>query len=1099
MADININPNLGPQQNLPADQIVRRKAQTPGLIQSFTRAIKRPIEYVRYWVSPCESPADTLRRIDEAADRGIQRAKNRGVALEPVAPRLHGALDQVLGTQANAERAAALDAAQRGVVADVGPLMPDEEVTRAPLLQDRVDATDWKEEIKVQRDTLSSKLSAFTALLQMRDSCGKVDDNNLALMDLVKRATEGANPPTIWELFTQHYDLSFFEFIQAAWTYWFYYKTSLITNTVNAYLGSFIDNLTKDLTTENSETRTKLFRGLLQNTNQFLIADIQATKDFAFEKDHGDLEDYRNRAIERHYGFSLSELCRSFSERRVEESSPQVVFFKDFQEIPIIKWAFKAFQWFVNRVIIQRSMKSWILPKALESAVNKGLEATQPHNLPFSLSLTRFFTQRLEQLRIKLDTPGSKVAKPDGKFPGTEALPETIKYLKLALALEDAKTPLELRRKFQEIEKDKGWGLKPTIAQALEKSIVESSDLLFRYLDETAQSGELFARLLELSIAPFSGVAKDQAILQAEYKEEKSKLERTAQDVFKRLVSQGVSEVFNGGNTQDSNNAANESFDDQRVIATKSTEELSEICTRMALKIEQSREAPTPENNVQSDIASFLQIMQVLASRKELQEELKSVKGVDQNAIWRVLTPLFERAERIQERVLNLQELQDHYPSHAAVVLHLNEMRDLMRSIREQFHAQPRHLQTPLIQSLGKTADDITKCLGAKAPLRIRLQQFIVEISQLSESIVKEQQAIDAIHKLYPPRNHIVEEDSPEGLLDQMLNYERGIHPRGFKPQACMAEIGKYLAHFPPAERGELERIIGNGSNLRTKWTALGAALQGIYARHAEAKNRDKALLDQTLDASTNWVQEKTVKYNLVKQDDHNKMRAEMGAISAEVAGLKRDVSKMELNLSTSLSPRVSALASLATPIALGAAGFTPWLTIPLSLVGGGFGKWMHGVGGSNDSGARSIAKKVAIVGAGAAAAYLGWVPAATTYLSGFVPAGLSSTVAGLVPAGVSAAVAGWVPERIASVGGSAAASLASGGGSIASYLASSQGTAAATVAYTGWSGLKVFNSNTASEANDQVWELFTNAHRLSLAPRVYKAATTRAMKALSE
>jgi hypothetical protein len=1095
MADINVNPNLPLQQDVPPAPRMRRSSAPTGFLNSIYRNVKTPFEYGAWIFSPWKGPADTLRRIDEAADRGIQRAKTRGVALEPVAPQLHAELDQLLGTHEEADRTAAINAAQRGPIADIHPLLPDPEITRAPGLQERYDATDPKDQIILQRGRLAKKLSVFTVLLQMRERCGEVRDrqgnveeNNLALMNLVKKATEGDTLPTVWELFTSHYDLTFFQLIKAAWFYWVYYQTSIIDNTVSEYLRSFIDHLTKDLVKPNSETRTLLFRSLLKNVNQFLIADIQATKDFAYEKDHGDLEDYRNRAIERHYGFSLSELCRSFSESMVENGSPEVKFFEEFQKIPVLGWAFKAFQSLVNWLIIRRAMKSMILPPSLQSAVNKGLEATQPHNLPFSLALTRFFTKRLEELRKELKNPASREAKSEGKFPGTEALPETIKYLKIALALEGpevegsdvevAQTPLELRRKFEEIEKDKGWGFKPIISKSIEKSINDAGDLLFRFLNKEAQSGKLFANLLELSTAPFSGEQNDPTLLAAQYKEEKSKLERTAEGVFKQLVNKGVSEVVNGTDTKESEQTASDSFDDQRVVVHKSVEELSAICTRMAQKVERSREAPTPENNVQTDIASVLQIMQALASRKELQEEFKNVKGVDQNAVWRVIVPLIERTESIQERVLKLQELQDHYPSHANVVRHLNEMTHHLRSIRNQFHAQPRHLQNPLIQSLGQTADEITQCLGAKAPLRLKLQEFIIQISELSENVVKEQQAIDAIHRLYPPRDN-AEEDAQEGLLDQMLNYERGVHPQGFKPKACLSEIGKYLVHFPAEERIELERIIGNGSNLRTKWTVLGDALQRIYTRHTQAKNRDSALLDQALDAANNWVQEKTTKYNLVKQEDHRQMRAEMETISTEMAALKKAADEMELNLATSLSPRANQAARLSLPVVAGVAGFAvagPAGAVGASLLTGGVVKWLHGMkGSSNDSSLASIGVKAGVVAAGTLAAWYGWAPAALTYASSFVPAAVSSTVAG------------WVP-----------ASVATTGAAVSSYFAGAPVVAAATATYTGWSTAKVVKSHAEAEANDQVWKLFKSARRLSLAPRVYKAATTRAMKELT-
>jgi len=1078
MANINVNPNIPLQRNQPVQVPAKSSSYLGNLLNTVYLGMRRPIDHAWYKRSPSDNPSRALKRIDEASERGLQIAKTRGVPLEPIAPRLHGEIDQILEIQGKANRIEAMNRAEVGEVANIHPLEPDAEVTRAPDPQARVDATDWKVQIVVQRVNLSRKLSAFTALMQMRDRCGRKDENNLGLMNLVKRATEGPNPPTIWELFTSHYDLSFFEKIQAAWFYWIYYQTSLISNTVSAYLVSFIDEITKDLTQKNSETRSLVISGVLQNANEFLIEDIQAARDFSNGVDHGGLDKYQDRAIERHYGFSLTELCKKFSEKRVDQSDTRVPFFEAFQQIPVIGWGFKGFEWFVNRFIIQKAMKTWILPNALESGVNKGLEATQPHNLPFTLSLTRFFTQRLEQLQEKIKD-GTEAPKAETKFPGTELLSPTIKLLLQALSLEGLKTPKELRDKFAEIERGKNTADKK-IEDGIEEGIVEASDLLFKYLNETAESGELFAKLLELSVAPFSGEAKEQALLEAEYKEEKAKLERTARTVFQEISRQAITRIINGPKTEDSQQVAASSFENQKKITDKTVEELNVVCTRMAAKVEQSRVAPAPENNVQTDIGSVLQTLQVLASRKELQDKLVGVKPVDQDAIWRALTPLLTRAEEIQGHVLKLQKLQDHYPAHAAVVTHLTEMKELLRSIRDQFHAQPRHLQNPLIQSLGKTADEITKCLGTKSLVHLKLQAFITQISQLSDSIVKEQQVIDAIQeRLYPPRNNN-EEDVPEGLLDQMLNYQRGVHPKGFKPHACLEEIGKCLAYFPVEERIELERIIGNGSNLRTKWVELGEAMQRIYTRHLQHKNRDKAQLDGILDEASTWVQEKTMKYNLVKADDHSKMRDEMGAISTGVAALKKDAEKMRVNLSVSLPSRAyKACCTLLAPVVgstvgFTAAGYISMVTGPLlGLVTGPVG---------------------AVVGSFAASALTKWKAVGIeveekdiTETEKAFSWGSIAKKAGLIAGKVGLAY--WaVPAAAAYVGTSAAT---------AGYA--SLGTAVATAGYAGFNGAKVALSATEDRIFDQVWEKYDAAYKFVLQPRIYKATTTRAMAVLAK
>jgi hypothetical protein len=1055
-------PELQVHRNVPLQSHTVSNRQTRINSWNFGNLVLSPvlglIEYGRYLWSPSPSPNNILSKISSAAERGLQRAKIRGVESEQITPKLHGDINELLAVRINAERTAAINSAQLGEVANLDRLMPDEEVTRAPQLQNREEARDWKQEIIIRKDSLSKKVTIFTTLLQMRDrcGCGKDEKNNLGLMELVKKATENKdNPPSVWELFTSRYEheLTLPQKFVAGWFYAFFYLTSLLGNTVEAYLGKFIEDISNDLTKESSETRTSVFRTLIENANQFLEEDNLATEHFANGKEHGSLKEYRNRAIERVYGFSLPDLCKAFSEHRVDKDSPTVPFLRSFQEIPVLGWPFQIFEWIVNRFLIQSSMKTSILPQALEGLVNKGLEATRQENLPFSISMTQFLTKRLEQLFTKIKT-GMDSSPSKDKFPGTEMLPTTIKNLTLTLALQGATTPLELRNKFEQIKKNKSWNLDKTIADKIELAIVEAANKLFGYLHETVESGELFANLLELAEEPFFGKEKNPSLLLAEYKEEESKLRRTAKSVFEELIRKTFAERFYRKDTESSQKIAADLFDSQKIVINKTISSLKDVCDRMKDKIAQSQQEPKLENNVQTDITSLLQILHVLSSRKELQEELTNINEVDRNAIWRTLNPFIERTAKIQERILRLQELQDHYPSHHFVVHHLNVMNNLFKSIRDQFHTQPRHLQNSLIQPLGRTADEISKCLGAKAPLQIKLQGMIGEISRLTENIVKEQQIIDAIHALYPPRYN-ADDGEPEGLLDQLLNYERGVQPSGFKPKACLDEIKKYLAHFPPEEKHELEILIGNGSNLKMHWAALAEVLQKIYTKHMQIKYQDENLLDARLDADRDWIQEKVVKYTIVKEDDHSKMRSEMNAISMEVESLIKDSEYLMLNLPAALSPRVKQIANMLFPVAGALLPLTAgtyaggWVASSVgSFAGGLFGKWWNGDSSLNkktaainqepkDTVTVSVTKKIFI-----------------TSLAGFVSYFLP---------------AGW-----------------------------SRAGAAATAGYAGWNTVTTAQSIAEDRTYNQVMEIFNNAYDLMLNERIYKAATTRTLLAMT-
>lgn len=1018
----------------------KAKAIGHELIQPFYHLPKKWGRYLFSRVfSRVTTPTEALRKIDDVAQKGLQRAKVRGVDQSgQVATRFQGDLDKLLHQRKSAE-VAAVEAAAVGPVATIRSIPRDPEVTQAPDLQARVDAPDrWKNEMKANKDILIKLSSTYYAFLEMRDRCGiKVDKerDNLALMNLAKKASD-EEAPSIWQLFTSQYKLSFFQKIKAAWFYWVYYKTSLIKNIAETILGSFIKTLTTNLIDKTSNARTEVFHKLLENANQFLIGDIQATERFAAGKGHGDVERYRNEEIERHYDFSLPGLCQKFTEKWIHPDMEPVPIFSSLHDIPILGLLFKGLQWFVNRFIIQRAVKA-ALPKALEEIVKKGLKATEPHNLPFSLHITRFLTSRLEKVRAELEHGGG--SEPTKILVRTELLSPVVKNLMKVLELEKHSTSSELKKKLKEIESDNEWF---SVKEEIEDGIVDAGNLLCKIFNETAQSGELVAQLEDLAIEVFSKEHRDPELLAAQYQEELLKFERVAGEVAEKIIHTAIKKR-NGDKSENAKKGEKDSLEARQTVANKTMDELTELCKRMTEKINQSASSPASEqHNVQTDLTAFFQIMQVFANRKEMQDGLQSLGVADQDAIWRIVTPLYQRAARIQERVLHLQELQDHYPSHATVEKELNLIKDLLKSIRNQLHTQPRHLQNPLIQSLKKSAEEIAKCLGVRAPLSVHLEGFIKQLADLSESIANQQKKIDALHALYPPRLDGAAV-AQEGFLGQLLHFKQGIPPRGFNLKTCFAEIRKYLAYFPPAERQELEALIGDSSNLIPNEAQLRTGLQRIYQKYMALKTRDTNLLELELDTASTWTQDKTSKYGRLKEQDHADMQTEMREISTEVAALRNDTFDARLNLPASLTP----LASKVQDALLGAGltGILGWAGSFLGPLGTAVGTGLGAVAG--------------------AAAY-----PVTQNFGRLLNGNKEAFISTLLGTGLMGAASYFVP----------------GGAHLG-------------VAVAAWNRKEAAHAFGKDYVHPKVRNIFINAYRLSLSPRVYKAATTRALNALSE
>lgn len=851
-----------------------------------------PIQLWNYNVNPTPCPDDTLKRTAQAAERSLDYAYAGNIPVPPITARLHGAIDQALRTRAKIKTTATSEQVPRNII--------DPDVTLVPHLRKHVENVDWKEQIRVNQIRLTEKLSAYTILLRMRSHIGTDDLDNLKLMNLVKLHTEGKTQKSLWTLFTDQYDLSFFQTAKALMVYWFYYMTSLITNTIDAYLGSFIESTTEELTKEHSNARSMFLQGTLRNINQFFVGDIQASKAFSEGKDHGDLDDYRDREIERHYGFSLSELCRAFSEKRVEES-PRVRFFKDLQELPILGWFFEGIEWLLNQFIIRSNMRTWILPGVMESAVNKGLEATQPHNIPFSLSMTRFITSQLEELYdiIQQEEDPSADIGETKPLPGTELMGATIKNLKTVLALESCETSLELRKKFEELEKG-DFLVKKQVAEAIEQGINDAAHLLFNYLNEGVKSGELFARMLELSCEPFTGEVSNQEDLMAEYTEEQQKLERTARVAFGALVQQSVSKFFR---SQGSSSLAMNSSRRQKCVSQKVVEEMNRVCLNISEKIQAEAEHPSAENNVQADIGEFLQILQVFASRKEFQEKTNGVYPLHQNEIWRVFSPIFEKVKDLQQRATRLQTYQHYYTSHAAVEENLKEIKELLQAITEHFEAQPRHLKNPLLQTLNKHIDESVHLLGRDAPVSDYLTSLSQNLTNQLRTVSKKQQSLDAIEEIYraPSQPARPDQEIDQGILNQIIACEQGNPPPNFRLTHSIKQLRESFERLPDVPgRVEIQELIGNGRNLSPKIHDISRLIKNMYQRINRSKYQSLIALNTSIAEAIREIHQKMTNYRDIKEQNYQSSKAEMNIIQRDLQKLSRLIEDVEPSFSNS-------------------------------------------------------------------------------------------------------------------------------------------------------------------------------------------------------
>lgn len=956
---------------------------------------KRPWACARTLWDLQHVPSENLRTIASVADKTIRDAALQGIKM----PSRAGEVDEELS----------------GFLQSSEPL------------PGRVNHEERQKEL---RKTLTNKVSVFTALLQMRNRAGIQETNNLKILGLVQQATESRAPVSLWDLFTSQYELSWFQTLSAAFFYWFYYQTSLIDNTVSAYLEAFFRNFTKGLNEESNETRTKVFRAFIEEVNEFLTEDIKATRAYAYGETPGSLAKIQDHSIEQVYGGLLSKLCEDFSQSQVMGASPQVKFLEDFQNIPVIGHAVKAFEWAINRYIIQSTMMYSILPQSLETGVTKGLSMTHVDNLPFVISLTQFFTSQLENLRTELDSEKSSSEPSHESVPGTELLPPTIKLLLQALELEGPYTPLELRKKFEQHEKGQMGGLL-NVAQRMETATTDSANMLFSYLHRSIQSGELITRLLELSLNPFSGQTKTEAMLRAEHREELSKFFRTSETVFRKLIRTAIS-PSNYADVRYKSIAAHKVLEHQKTVATWFVQKIGALCDQIGQKIEASQGRVAPEYDIQKDLVSLSQFMQILESRHEFRDPLEFLDSTHRDEIWRLFNGLFSKIAALQEQQTKLRTQSLDHLKQAAIVRQLEAIQTTLLTFRGHEH--------PLIETLQTPTTELVQLFGPQDPSALHLQNTVHAALETSHRLHLENSALESLKALYFQADA---HSAPTGLLVQLFNTAQGISLFGLTRKKILSQIAQHLTHVP-AEEEALTTLIGDGSQITARWNEIGSTLYNSYRAHIEAKESLHNRLQSHLASLQQWTDTQENTYTKKTRESYQAMRDSMQLLASFKTDLVKDAGNLPSSLTTPLSPMIWNSASLAIPVpAVMSLGGPIALGASLSAAAW---RYLNPATPSTDSFTRSLVKKCATVGS---------VALAALYAPGLAAAYL--------PAQIATAAAWTAPAAAAAVAGQ--------------------------------SLIDVGKQGTETIFFEQVWDKFTQAYNLTLNQRVYKAFFTRFLK----
>jgi hypothetical protein len=835
----------------------------------------------QYYNAYPEDPKKTLDRISDLAGLGIRRAAVLGVEPGNTALRHKDDLDQMVPEPNHLLHLPPNE---------VSP--SDPEAARATDLQSQVNATNWPKKMEEGLNARRHDGTIFTMLMLMRSWSGLQDksnplrdkSNNL-LLSLVKRGNEGKIE--LWNLFFDHYGsrLTLFQKVKAAFAYMVFYQTSLVSRIVKEFSESSVKRMVESLA--DKKARLALFDRSLFHVNQYFASYIHATRDFAFGvhypelKDH-DLSAYQTRAIESRYS-SIRELCEQVSIRRVESDSPKVPFFTSLQQIPLIGSMFTALEAALNH-FIRSQMKHGVLPSSLESIVNNGHEATLPDRLPFAIAMTRFMTILFKNFRDQMSK--GDVAKPaESPLMDERLVSPTVKHILMALQLKPFATQGELRKKFEELDKEKGGSVVQTI---LENSLVNGVDALFKYLNRTAESKELFARLFELAGGVFKET-DDEETLRSRFLDAQLELERTAGTVFDEIVKKQVAAYTgHGGQIVDVGLPPDETFDTMQKFAGRTLEELDALSDRIKEKVDQPALARRKHLQIQTEVATLLEVAREFSIRKEIRDPMNALKRGDRNEIWHIFTPVYVQMGEVADSSLRLQKEAQQYVAHADIADHLQTMHDLLRVIGDEI-THDRPAPTQLIEALNTHAKEIHERLkrehgdvALNREIRAQIDQLQVRI----EAIAENQKVIGALDRIAVGG----------GLLGQLLDYQLGkSSSSGFKPRLCLAEIGQCIKDLPAEEQEALNRLIGNGSNIQSKRNELVQILGRIRNGASLSKTGESAQLDALLKRAIPWVLSKSQRYAEMRDGNYRVIKEEAALVSRSIKELRDQVANAEL------------------------------------------------------------------------------------------------------------------------------------------------------------------------------------------------------------
>jgi ElaB/YqjD/DUF883 family membrane-anchored ribosome-binding protein len=652
-------------------------------------------------------------------------------------------------------------------------------------------------------DVLIEKVSYLSIFKAMQSFSGVPENIGVPLLCLVDEASRTKNL-SLWNIFTSHFGarMSLWGRLKAGIVYLFlWHWIPVLPKIVDAYMKNMLNELRINLR-ENGEKRKKFINGLLEEADNFFEVYNGAAETYANDNERkGNLNHYRKNAIDhilpKDESASLKtvqelrmDLYRKLSASIVDHFSPRI--------------RFGMFDGWLNKTI-RNLLQGKILPQVFLNVSDEGQEATKRYNIPFFLALTKTLTAQISKIQGKSEEEPTDAS----LLYGIKNFEAIVKKILWTIDMADCKTPEEVRAKMEKLKKP--WtGIDGEVRNGIQRGIQKGLAVLCDYLSKQENTEELFASLFESVASPLSGhlpmTDRQWAEVAVEYEGAKILLKQAGASLAKQFIQASVQDKVRGSGkaTEAAENAAKGIFAEHQDRGRETFEELLRICDTAREKLHQPL---SPEMNIYPELASIASVLKAFENKERVKitteqdppPKIATLPAAEQEAILRILHPLYEGSNQMMDLVLQLQNLQKQYVSHTGVTRELGEIREALEEIASY---QPSPAPFALIEGIAARFKNIETLDPGAAVILGSLKE---EIDQMARPLLQ----IARIHRQESALESLAQEKS-KGLIEELALSLQNNPPPGFKKRKCLEEIKKNvkMASFNMIEECQIMELI---------------------------------------------------------------------------------------------------------------------------------------------------------------------------------------------------------------------------------------------------------------------------------------------------